>query len=132
MEEVSDIDAKRIYGQDLYVAALAVVVEPGKIRVVHDASNGVEVNQRIRIRDQVRYPGAGELRYLIRERRERNIGTFAFLGDASKAHRRVKVRRCDLVMLVFRLWEGHVWSIKVGTYGVAKAGYWCGRLAAAI
>jgi len=132
MEEVNDEDAKRIYGQDLYVAALAVVVEPGKIRVVHDASNGVEVNQRIRIRDQVRYPGAGELRYLIRERRERNIGTFALLGDASKAHRRIKVLPADWGFQACRLDEGSVWLNKVGTYGVSSAGYYWSRLAASL
>ena len=68
MKEITDEEAKREYGEKLFVAALAVVQEPGKIRVVHDGSNGVHVNHRIRPRDQTRSPGAGELRTILREK----------------------------------------------------------------
>jgi hypothetical protein len=47
MMEMTDEDAKSIYGERLFIASLAVVQEPGKIRVVHDGSNGVHVNHRI-------------------------------------------------------------------------------------
>ena len=47
---------------------LAVVQEAWKIRVVHDGSNGVHVNHRIRPRDQARSPGAGDLRTIVRSK----------------------------------------------------------------
>ena len=100
--------------------------------MVHDASNGVEVNHRIRLLDQVRYPGAGEIRYLIRERREAGRKTFTILGDASKAHRRIKVQEKDWGMQACRLQEGRLWVNRVGTYGVSSAGYWWSRLAAVL
>ena len=59
MVEMSDEDAKRIYGERLFIASLAVVQELGKVRVVHDGSNGVHVNHRIRPRDQGPVPRGG-------------------------------------------------------------------------
>ena len=44
MEEMSVEEATERFGNRLYVAALAVVEEPNKIRVVHDGSNTVQVN----------------------------------------------------------------------------------------
>ena len=41
MEEIYDDDAKRIFQDRLHIASLAVIDEGKKIRVVHDASNGV-------------------------------------------------------------------------------------------
>ena len=132
MEEMKDEDAKAKFGKDLWISALGVVEEPGKVRVIHDATHGVEVNNRIRIQDQVRYPGAGELRQLLRERREAGIKTFAIVGDASKAHRRIKVAERDWGFQACRLDEGRLWVNTVGTYGVASAGYFWSRLAAAL
>ena len=43
MKEMYEDEAKKIYGSRLFVASLAVVQEPCKIRVVHDGSNGVHV-----------------------------------------------------------------------------------------
>jgi hypothetical protein len=59
MMEVTDEQAKAAYGSSLHVAALAVVVEKDKIRVVHDGTNKVCVNNRIKVRDQIRSPTAG-------------------------------------------------------------------------
>ena len=99
---------------------------------MHDASHGVQVNHRIKTQDQLRMPGAGELRALLAEQKENGKITFGLLGDASKAHRRVKVKRGDWGLQACHLRKGHLWINKVGTYGVASAGYWWGRLAAAV
>ena len=48
MREITDDDAKRIYGDRLAVATLKVVKEKAKFRVVHDGTHGVAVNNRIR------------------------------------------------------------------------------------
>ena len=127
MKEVTDEEARKEYGENLFLAGLGVVVEKDKIRVVHDGSNGVKINNRIRLRDQVRTPTAGELRTIMREREGNQ---FMIVGDVSKAHRRVKVRQEDWGYQACRLRPGHVWLNCVGTYGVSSAGYWWSRLAA--
>ena len=65
MEEMTDDGTRRRFGDDLYVAPLAIVKEPDKLRVIHDGSNKVHVNPRITVRDQIRFPGAGELRWRL-------------------------------------------------------------------
>ena len=131
MEEMSDAEARKQFGKDLLVASLGAVEEKDKVRVVHDGTHHVHVNNRIRVRDQLRCPGAGELKVLMRERMEQGGRFFAILGDIAKAHRRVKVRAADWRFQICRIEEGRVWVNKVGTYGIASAAYWWGRLAAA-
>ena len=93
MVEMSDEEAQKAYGKKLYIASLSVVTEKDKIRMVHDATHKVQVNNSIRVRDQTRSPGAGEMRTLLREWQERRDGAkmLAVIGDAPKAHRRIKV-----------------------------------------
>lgn len=79
----------------MFIASLAVVEEADKIRVVHDGSNKVLVNHRIRPKDQQRSPGAGELRTLLREKRAGGKVLWALVGDVAKAHRRTKIREED-------------------------------------
>ena len=102
----------------LYIASLAVVTEKDKIRLFHDATNKVQVNNRIRVRDQAHSPGAGEMRTLLREWQERRGGAkmFAVIGDTSEAHRRIKVKKEDWGYQTCRL-------NTVGTYGLASPGY---------
>ena len=64
MVEMTDERAEKEYVANLRIAALAVVVESEKIRVVHDGTNKVHVNNCIRVKDQVRSPTAGEFRSL--------------------------------------------------------------------
>ena len=131
MEEVTDEEARRRYGQNLRIAALGVVQEPTKIRVVHDGSNRVEVNNAIRPNDQQRCPGAAELRTILAERRAVGLKGFAVVGDISKAHRRIPVREADWGFQACRLEPGKVWLNRVGTYGMGSAAYWWSRFAAA-
>ena len=130
MVEMDDDKAKEEYGGDLHIAGLGVVEEKDKIRVVHDGSHGIQVNHRIRVRDQTRSPTAGEIRTLMRERDDQK--QLIIVGDVSKAHRRVKIRRQDWGFQACRLVPGKVWLNTVGTYGIASAGYWWQRLAAAL
>jgi hypothetical protein len=54
-------------------------------------------------------------------------------GDVSKAHRRVRVIRKDWGAQACSLEEGEeVWINTVGTFGLASAGYYWGRLIAAV
>ena len=132
MVELTEEDARKQYGDRLFIAALGVVEEKDKIRVVHDGSNKVHVNHRIKVLDQVRCPGAGELRAILRERAEAGRRSFAILGDVSKAHRRIKVQASDWGYQACQIDAGKVWLNKVGTYGMNPAAYWWGRLAAAV
>ena len=79
-------------------------------------------------------PSAGEIRTLMKERHSDSGGGSQFLlvGDVSKAHRRIQIRRQDWGWQVCRIEAGKTWVNCVGTYGVASAGYWWGRLASSL
>ena len=132
MVELDEADARKEYGDRLFIASLAVVQEPGKIRVVHDGSNGVHINHRIRPRDQVRAPGAGEIRSILRSKAASGRKLFAIAGDISKAHRRIKIKRQDWGFQACRTRPGKVWLNCVGTYGMASASYYWSRAAAGL
>ena len=134
MKEMSDEEARKEYGENLFLAGLAVVVEKDKFRVVHDGTHGVKVNSRIRVQDQVKSPTAGEIRTLMKERYQDTGGSkqFVLVGDVSKAHRRVMVRRQDWGWQACRLQEGRIWVNCVGTYGMSSAGYWWARLSSSV
>jgi hypothetical protein len=131
MEELPEDVARERFGTRLAIAALGVVEKKEKIRVVHDASHKVHVNHRIKVRDQIRCPGAGDIRTILRERVSAGVKSFGIMGDVSKAHRRVKVREQDWGYQACQLEAGKVWINKVGAYGVTSAGYWWARFAAA-
>ena len=125
--------AKAEFGKDLHIAALAVVLEPEKIRVVHDGTNKIHINNCIRVRDRVMSPTPGELRALMREKYEKKnrCKQFILVGDVSLAHRRVKVRR-DWAFQACRLEPSSIWLNAVGTYGASSAGYWWSKLSSAL
>ena len=132
MVELPEDEARVRYKDRLAIAALGVVEECDKIRVVHDGSHKVHVNHRIRVKDQIRCPGAGELRTLIQERMALGAKSFAILGDVSKAHRRIKVKKADWGYQACQLNPGSVGLNTVSTYGMSPAAYWWGRFAAAV
>ena len=131
MEEYPEDVAREKFGTRFAIAALGVVEEKDKARVVHDGSHKVHVNHRIKVRDQLRCPGAGDIRTILRERVADGVKSFGIMGDVSKAHRRVKVREQDWGYQACQLEAGKVWVNRVGTYGMASAAYWWGRVAAA-
>ena len=111
MIELEEKDASEKYGDNnLYLAGLGVVEEKEKVHVVHDGTHGVGVNNRIKVLDQVKSPTAGEMRALMREKYERNNGNkqFLLMGDVSKAHRRIKVRKQEWGFQACRLRPGKV------------------------
>jgi hypothetical protein len=132
MEEYPVDVAKKKFGARLAIAALGVVDEKDKIRVVHDGSHKVHVNHRIKVRDQIRCPGAGDVRTILQERGAVGARSFGILGDVSKAHRRVKIAERDWGYQACQLDEDTIWVNKVGTYGMTSASYWWARLAAAL
>jgi hypothetical protein len=111
------------------ISALAVLQEVGKIRILHDGSNGTKVNHRIRCRDKQRMPTLKEKRTLMNEYREGHAIAFSILGDASKAHRRIKISPTEWGYQACRIGRDEIWYNKVGTFGMASASYWWGRVA---
>ena len=101
--------------------------------MIHDATHGTKINNRIKCRDKQRSPGAREKRYLLSYYRSRGDVVFSLVGDISKAHRRFLHDPLEHGLLACRVKSSdeHIYINKVGTFGVASASYWWGRIAGA-
>ena len=98
MTQISLREAIERYGEDLVIAATGAIEKKGRVgevRVIFDASNGVQVNRAIRVRDQVRCPASGDAKAVMRELHVEGAGHVCIVYDISKAHRRVPVLRCE-------------------------------------
>ena len=134
MAVYSNEDYYKRFGKDTAVSALAVIEEQGgaKLRVLHDGSNKVLLNQKIRGRDKLRMPSIPEKHTQMRERRSRRQYCISLLMDFSKAHRRVKILEAEHGFLGCRLNEKDTWVNLCGTFGMASASYWWARLAGSL
>ena len=129
--------AKQLYpGDRLRVAAQGAIAKPdGSYRPIHDGTHGVRVNNDIRVRDQLAFPGPGDQATQLQVARSSHWGvTISLASDIRKAHRRVKHRECDWGLLACRVEDSSqtVWLNRVGTFGIGSIAYWWGRLASAI
>ena len=85
MVEVPLEDAKRKFGDRLALASLgAISKKDGSVRVIHDGTHGVGVNQAIVVRDQLRTPTAGDLQTVLQVLPG---AWFGLTGDVARAHR---------------------------------------------
>ena len=93
--------AVREYGaSEVLVAALGAVEKPhGDIRPLHDATHGVNLNNRICVQDRLEVPGPEELVEAVRMAQETGEVCFSVSADIAQAHRRVKVARGDWASL---------------------------------
>ena len=134
MEKLTLEQAKQRYGDKIAISSLAVLVEEShgnKRRIIHDATHGTKINNRIKCRDKQRSPGAREKRYLLSYYKKRGDVVFSLVGDISKAHRRFLHDPAEHGLLACRVKhsDNFIFVNKVGTFGVASASYWWGRLA---
>ena len=97
--------------------------------MIHDGTHGVQLNNAVRPRDQVRMPGPGEMRAIMARAADSNTAHFVLTLDVGKAHRRFKNRECDWGLQACRIRKPYVWVNRVGTFGVGSACYWWARLA---
>ena len=118
--------------KDKAINSLAVIEEPGKIRVLLDATHRTLVNHRIRVRDKIRCPGVGEKHEQLRRRRQNGQIPISVLADFSKAHRLVRFREEEWGMIACRTDDATVWVNCVGTFGLSSAAWYWGRLAAGL
>jgi hypothetical protein len=136
MEKLTLQQARDKYGDKIAVSSLAVLVEDnhqGKRRIIHDATHGTLVNNRIRCRDKVRSPSAREKQYLLALFKQQNKSVCSLVGDISKAHRRFLHAPNERGLLACKVQEGDsfIYVNKVGTFGVACASYWWSRISGA-
>ena len=136
MEKLDIDEARRIYGDKMAISPLSVLVEEthgNKKRIMHDATHGTKINNWIKCRDKQRSPGAREKLHLVDYYKKRKKVVFSLAGDISKAHRRFLHHPSERGLLACRVSPGDnfIFINKVGTFGVASASYWWGRIAGA-
>ncbi len=104
-----------------------------KVRMLMDATYGVGINDRIRVRDKDRGPSAPDIKRLLRAQAERRHRTRGLAIDVADAHRMVPVRAEDWRYQVCRAKDdGPCFAFTCGVFGVASIAYWWGRLAGAL
>jgi hypothetical protein len=123
-------------GDRLRIAAQGAIPKPdGSFRPIHDGTHGVRVNNEIKVRDQLAFPGPADEAIQLTIAKEDGWGVvIALASDIRKAHRRVKHRECDWGLMACRVSDSSetVWINRVGTFGIGSIAYWWGRLAAAM
>ena len=81
----TDLDVACAELGEVSVASLgAIEKKDGSYRVIHDATHGLSVNSAIKVRDQIRCPGAGDFR---RAMQTLPTAFFSLSGDVARAHR---------------------------------------------
>eukprot|EP00438_Fugacium_kawagutii_P031077 Skav204619 [mRNA] locus=scaffold1712:188018:190024:- [translate_table: standard] len=134
MDKMSEEEFVKQYGEQRAIASLAVLVEDpltGKKRVVHDATHGIGVNNRIRCLDKVRMPSAREKRALLGEYKSQKLVVVSLVGDFEKAHRRFLYAPEERGYLGCKV-DDIVFVNRVGTFGVTSTPYWWGRISASL
>eukprot|EP00435_Cladocopium_sp_Y103_P069710 s303_g33.t2 len=137
MVELEEEEARRRYGGRLRVAALAALEKSDRsFRVVHDATHGVGVNDKVKVLDQLRYPGPAEIR---RAMEVLHPVSFVLAADISRAHRLVLIREDDWGCQACKTGvddlgnpSSKVWLNCVGTFGVTSASYHFTRMFGAV
>ena len=134
--------AKALYGDRLHIGALGMVDEGGdKYRLIHDGTHLILVNNRIRPRELVSSPIIQDIATEMSEIQDTVSSHIALVWDFKSAHRIVAVNKADWGLQACSLEigsktapevTGEVLLNTVGTFGISSAGYWWGRIAAAI
>ena len=97
--------------------------------MIHYGTHGAGVNPIIRLRDQVRNPRGGELKFVITRCRGVKGAIFGITVYVSKAHRRYKHRVDDWGLMACRLDGDDLMVVlnAVGAFGMGRASYWWSR-----
>ena len=137
MVEASRAEAEGRYGDELQVASLGAVPKDKRwadVRVVHDGTHGLKVNTRLSQPNRMAFPQFDDLECAMRALKEHDSGArFLMAFDIKSAHRLIPVHRRDWGLQACRLEEGEkIYLNTRGTFGVASAAFWWGRLAGLI
>ena len=113
------------FGPDqLLIAAMGAIRKPnGDVRPLHDATHGVNLNNRIQIADRLEVPGPADIFEVVARAADSKEVAFCICADIAQAHRRVKIRRVDWPRLGCKATSAAkvVWLNCVGTFGVSSA-----------
>jgi len=138
-DKLSEAEALAKFGSRFVVASLGALVkrttDAGErvIRLLFDGTRDVPLNAAIRVRDQEIPPGAPDLKRVLRAQGDWPSTPFGLVADVKDAHRAVVVHKADRHLLGCRARpSGPIYFQKRGTFGVASASYWWGRLAASL
>ena len=113
---------------ELLVASLGCLSkDDGTVRVLHDATHRVGLNNRCVQRDQARSPGAGEIKVTLDEGRQSRKTVISLAADFTKAHRTPRYKDVEFTRLACSVRPGRLWLNHVGTFGVSTVGYFWSR-----
>jgi hypothetical protein len=102
-------EARREWGDRLTIASLGALEKAAgtdEFRIIYDATHGVRVNHRIRVRDQTKNPTWPDICGILGECAEDGLTPhFGMVYDVRKAHRIVKVARQDWGYMACRIDE---------------------------
>jgi hypothetical protein len=137
--KMTEAEAISRYGDRLTIASLGAIEKSKRgdgtteIRIIHDGTHKVDVNKYIRVRDKIPFPLAPDVSRVIRHQAASNMPFYALTADVKEAHRAIAVDPRDWPLQACQVEPGgDVYCNKRGTYGVASAAYWWGRLGAAL
>ncbi len=104
-----------------------------KVRLLFDGTTEVGINERIRVRDQDRGPGAPDIKRVQRAQAEEKFPTWGITIDIKDAHRTIQVREQDWRYQLCRASPAHpIHAHKCGVFGIASISYWWSRAASAL
>ena len=136
---MSDEAARAQFGDRLAVAAVGTVhkgwddLGAEDFRLIHDATHGVHVNHKIKVRDVDEAPSAKDLKRLQAAKSRRKRGVHGLAADAKHAHKLVLIRPQDWGLQACRASDTDPLFINSrGTYGLSSAAYWWGRMGACL
>ncbi len=136
---LSQAVAEQRYGDRLTIASLAAL-EKGtspdgdiEVRIIHDGTNGIDVNRYIKVLDGGLCPVAADIKCALRTQMQSGKPHIGLTVDVKEAHRMVAIRPDDWPLQACQVEPGgDIFLNRVGTYGISSAAYWWGRLAAAM
>jgi hypothetical protein len=118
--------------EEICCGALGAKVEGEKVRTIHDGTI-IEVNKHIRHNsaEKTTSPTVADALHALKVVKDDGSGDeiVAVKADVTKAHRRIKVLQKDWKYMSAKV-DDEYWLNKCGTYGIASAQLYWGRMAA--
>ncbi len=136
-ERLTETEVKRRW-PDASIASLGALHKldsqgGSSLRLLFDGTTGVDLNTRIRVRDQEQMPGAPDIKRYQREQARAAAATIGLTIDVKDAHRTVRIRRADWRHQLCRARVGgDVTMYRSGVFGISSISYWWSRLASGI
>jgi len=116
-------------GQTPVMVPLGGKQERTKVRAIHDGSApGTNARIQRNCRTRIQLPGIQDARQMSAVAHQRGVRLGLLQLDYARAHRRVPLLPKDWKYLCIKLLDGY-WCNHVGTYGVASAQFYWGRVA---